>query len=56
MVNRDIPKDDEDEQDNDNDNEDDENKDDDEDGDDYENLRSEKIVMMTQIFIHRMPR
>ena len=56
MVKRDIPKDDEDEQDNDNDNEDDEYKDDYEDGDDYEILRSEKIVMMTQIFIHRMPR
>ena len=29
---------------------------DDDDLDDYENLRSEKMVMMTLIFIHRMPR
>ena len=44
------------EQDDDNHNEDGENNDDDRDGDDYENLRSEKMVMMTLIFIHRMPR
>ena len=44
------------EQDDDNHNEDGENSDDDRDGDDYENLRLEKMVMMTLIFIHRMPR
>ena len=44
------------EQDDDNHNEDGENNDDDRDGDDYENLRLEKMVMMTLIFIHRMPR
>ena len=43
------------EQDDDNHNEDGENNDDDRDGDDYENLRLEKMVMMTLIFIHRMP-
>ena len=44
------------EQDDDNHDEDGENNDDDRDGDDYENLRLEKMVMMTLIFIHRMPR
>ena len=44
------------EQDDDNHNEDGENNDDDRDGDDYENLCFEKMVIMTLIFIHRMPR